>query len=375
MEQIHQRDIGDAFILSTCNRTEIYTTAHNYMFVVQLFCEIVGVELLDFMQYMQVKKGKSALEHLFRVAAGLESQIIGDFEIISQIKSAYGNFKKHRRHSNPFLERAVNSSLQISKRVKNETALSNGAASVSYTAVHYILQSQEHLSEKNILLLGVGKIGQNTIENLIKHIDNPQIKISNRSFERAEKIAEKYHIPQVEYSDFKEEIKHTDILIVATGAAMPIIYPEDIPNHPMLIIDLSIPNNVSPGIRELSHIELIDVDQLSSKAQHAVEKRKNEIPKAENIIREMSKEFVEWEKTRELTPHIYKFKKSLQNIEQNALQKTIKKNGSVEEEDLVLTRKVIQKITNRFAKYIIDNPSKSHEVSSLLDDILNLHKD
>jgi len=375
MSQIHEREIGDAFILSTCNRTEIYTTAHNYMLVAQLFCEVTGTDLIEFMQYMQVKKDKSALEHLFRVAAGLESQIIGDFEIISQIKNAYNNFKVHKQKANPYLERAVNSSLQISKRVKNETSLSNGAASVSYAAVHYILETQKHLSEKNILLLGVGKIGQNTVENLIKHIEKPSIKISNRSFDRAEKIAEKYNIPHIEYHGFEKELQNTDILIVATASQTPILHVENIPDHPMLIIDLSVPHNVDPAVGNLSHVELIDIDQLSSKIEKTVEERIHEIPKAESIITEMSKEFEEWENTRKLVPHIHRFKQTLEQMEQNEVLKTTKKFGKVEEEDKVLTQRMIQKITNRFAKYIIENPERSQEIANLMDEMLNLQSD
>ncbi len=110
------------------------------------------------------------------------------------------------------LERAINLAIQISKRIKNETGISNGAASVSYAAVHYILKTQTQISDKNILLLGVGEIGQNTVENLVKHVYKPKVKIANRSFEKAEKIAEKYNIPQIAFDDFEEELKSTDIL-------------------------------------------------------------------------------------------------------------------------------------------------------------------
>ena len=192
---IHNKKLGDAFVVSTCNRTEIYTTSQNYMAIAEMYCKSVEIGLMDFMQYVNVKNNEEALKHLFRVSAGLESQILGDFEIIGQIKNAYNRFKKHKSFSNPYLERAINSAIQISKRIKNETGISNGAASVSYAAVHYILKTQKHISDKNILLLGVGEIGQNTVENLVKHVYQPKVKIANRSFEKAEKIAEKYKIP------------------------------------------------------------------------------------------------------------------------------------------------------------------------------------
>ena len=372
VNQIHDRDMGDAFVVSTCNRTEIYSTTHNYMFVAQLFCETVGVQLMDFMQFVSVKKGEDALNHLFRVAAGLESQIIGDFEIISQIKNAYNRFKEYKIHSNAYLERAINSSIQISKRIKNETGISNGAASVSYAAVHYILKMQKQLSDKNILLLGVGEIGQNTIENLVKHIYKPKVKIANRTAEKAEKIAEKYKIPHIDFADFHKELEQTDILIVATGASKPILNLENMPKKEMMVIDLSIPNNVDKEVGNMEGVELVDVDRLSEQIQETMSQRKKEVPKAEGIIREMSKDFIEWEKKRKMAPNIHRFKNNLMRIEQNELHKVTRKNGDVQEDDLHLTRKMIQKITNRFAKYIIENPHRSDEVTKLLDEILNL---
>ncbi|MGZ5188230.1 MAG: glutamyl-tRNA reductase, partial [Kaistella sp.] len=176
VNEIHQENLGDAFVVSTCNRTEIYTTSQNYLLIAELYCKTIGVSLTEFMQYVNILKHEEALNHLFRVAAGLESQIIGDFEIIGQIKNAYHRFKKEKKNSNPFLERAINSAIQISKRIKNETGISNGAASVSYAAVHYILKNQTQISDKNILLLGVGEIGQNTVENLVKHVYKPKVK-------------------------------------------------------------------------------------------------------------------------------------------------------------------------------------------------------
>ena len=193
VRRISEKQLGDAFVVSTCNRTEIYTTTPNYIFIVDEYCKLIGVHLLDFMRFANILNREDALNHLFRVAGGLESQIIGDFEIIGQIKKAYNRFKKEKKNSNPYLERAINSAIQISKKIKNETGISNGAASVSYAAVYYILNHQKNISDKNILLLGVGEIGQNTVENLMKHIYQPNIKIANRSSEKAEKIAEKYN--------------------------------------------------------------------------------------------------------------------------------------------------------------------------------------
>ncbi|WP_300674183.1 glutamyl-tRNA reductase [Soonwooa sp.] len=374
VNQIHDQNFGDAFVVSTCNRTEIYTTTSNYLLIAEQYCKTIGVNLSEFLQYVNIIQREDAVLHLFRVAAGLESQIIGDFEIVSQIKNAYNRFKKYKEASNPYLERAINSAIQISKRIKTETGISNGAASVSYAAVHYILNNVKNLSDKNILLLGVGEIGQNTIENMVKHVYQPKIKIANRSFEKAEKIAEKHSIQQIAFEVFPEELKKTDILIVATGAQKFIVNPDNFPaDKEMLVIDLSIPNNVAKEIGALEKVDLIDVDQLSQQISETMEQRKKEIPKAEAIIKEMSKDFTEWERKRKFAPSITNFKNSLKQIESNEMHNIHKRFQYAKVEDMELSDKLIQKLTNRFAKYILENPWKAEEVSKLMEDILVLH--
>ncbi|MEC5158458.1 glutamyl-tRNA reductase [Chryseobacterium sp. MP_3.2] len=371
VKEIHEEDLGDAFVVSTCNRTEIYTTTPNYLLVAELYCKIIGVSLTEFMKYVNILKHEEALNHLFRVAAGLESQIIGDFEIIGQIKKAYYRFKKEKQNSNPYLERAINSAIQISKRIKNETGISNGAASVSYAAVHYILKNQTQISDKNILLLGVGEIGQNTVENLVKHVYQPRVKITNRSLDKAEKIAVKYKIPHIDFSEFQDELSRTDILIVATGAQHPIINKSHFPNgKETLVIDLSIPNNVDKDITDNKNVSLVDVDKLSTHISETMVQRQKEIPKAELIIKEMTKDFLEWEKKRKLAPNIHHFKAVLKNMERNEMHNIYRKHKYIGVDDMTLSEKMIQKLTNRFAKYIIDNPWKAEEISKLMHEIL-----
>lgn len=369
--KIHDKSLGDAFVVSTCNRTEIYCITNNYLLIAEEYCKSIGVQLSEFIQYVNIYQREEALDHLFRVSAGLESQILGDFEIIGQIKKAYSRFKKERKNPNPYMERVINSAIQISKKVKTETSISNGAASVSYAAVHYILNSQKQLSEKNILLLGVGEIGQNTVENLVKHIHKPKVKVMNRTLEFAEKIAEKFDIPHVPYEYFQNELETTDILIVATGANKPIVNQNHIPDgKEMLVIDLSIPNNVEKILGEKHHIELVDVDLLSSKINETIVQRQKEIPKAEAIIKSMTKDFFDWEKKRKMAPKINHFKTVLKKMEAHEMHNIHKKHKYIEVEDMVLSDKIIQKITNRFAKYIIDNPMKAEEVSKLMEEML-----
>ena len=168
-----------------------------------------------------------------------------------------------------------------------------------------------------------------------------------------------------------EELAETDILIVATGAQHPIINKTHFPNgKETLVIDLSIPNNVEKNVTENTNVSLVDVDQLSLHISETMLQRQKEIPKAEGIIKEMTKDFVEWEKKRKLAPNIHHFKAALKKMEHYEMHNIHKKHKYVDVNDMQLSDKLIQKITNRFAKYIIDNPLKAEEISKLMHEIL-----
>ena len=165
---------------STCNRTEIYGLVNDPNVLIKLLCENTKGYFDVFKKVCYILKGSEAIEHVFRVGAGLDSQILGDFEIISQLKLSAKISKKYNL-LNSYLERLVNSVLQASKRIKNETELSSGATSVSFASVQYILNTIKNVQTKNILLFGTGKIGRNTCENLIKHTKNEHITLINLS--------------------------------------------------------------------------------------------------------------------------------------------------------------------------------------------------
>ncbi|MFV0503609.1 MAG: hypothetical protein ACK5LT_06535, partial [Lachnospirales bacterium] len=145
--------IDNFFVVSTCNRSEFYGFAESPEFIMELYCKYTNGSIEEMKKVVSIQKNDQVIEHLFNVAEGLNSQILGDFEIIGQIKIWFKRFKKHGS-SSAFLERLVNTAIQISKKVKTETTLSNGAASVSFAAVQYILATQTDISKKNILLYG-----------------------------------------------------------------------------------------------------------------------------------------------------------------------------------------------------------------------------
>ncbi len=180
--------VQDLFVLSTCNRSEIYGFAETPQQLIRLLCSQTEgtAELFNEMAYC--KQGLKAIHHLFDVAAGLDSQILGDYEIVGQLRQAM-KFARERNFIHTFLERILNQVLQSSKDIKNQTALSDGTVSVAFAAVHYIRENIQEIKNKNILLLGTGKIGSNACKNMVDYLGTRNITLINRTNEKAESLA------------------------------------------------------------------------------------------------------------------------------------------------------------------------------------------
>ncbi|MFV0305676.1 MAG: glutamyl-tRNA reductase [Moheibacter sp.] len=360
------------FIVSTCNRSEFYGYADSIEDMTALYCKYTNGTIDEFKQIMIYHKNEDAIQHLFEVAAGLKSQILGDFEIIGQIKTWFTRFKKQGA-SSAFLERLVNTAIQISKQVKNETRISNGAASVSYAAVQYIQATQNNVSKKNILLFGTGKIGRNTCTNLIKHTQNEHITLINRTREKADSLSEKYKVIVKDFSDLQTEIVKTDILIVATGAHQPTVTEDMIPyDKKMTIIDLSMPENVVHTLASREKIQLINVDGLSKMVDETLDARKEDIPSAMEIIQKHKSEFNEWQQTRAYVPFIQSFKERLEFLQNHELQNLKKKHPQINGKETMVADKLVQNLTNQFASYILENKDQANDTIALLEDVFKL---
>ena len=356
--QAEAEGIEAIIVTSTCNRTEIYGFANHPYQLIKLLCENSKGTVEEFQEVAYIYKNQEAINHMFRVGTGLDSQILGDFEIISQLKIAFTESKSNGM-VNTFLERLVNSVIQASKKIKTETEISSGATSVSFASVQYIIKNVEDISNKNILLFGTGKIGRNTCENLVKHTKHEQITLINRTKYKAERLANKLDLIVKDYSDLQLELQKADVVVVATGAQNPTI-DKAILNlkKPLLILDLSIPKNVHENVQELNGVTLIHLDHLSQMTDETLENRKLHIPKAEAIIEEIKEEFTSWTKNRKFAPTIHALKEKLNSIKDGELNFQRKKllNFNEEQAELISNR-IIQKITNHFVNHLKDGES------------------
>ena len=315
LSQAAEYGVRDLFVLSTCNRSEIYGIADHPENLVNLLCSQTQGSAELFQELAYQKNGIRAVQHLFDVGAGLDSQILGDYEIVGQLRQAM-KFAKEKGFVNHFLERTLNQVLQSSKEIKNNTALSDGTVSVAYAAIQYIREHVTSLENKQILLLGTGKIGTITCKNLVDYLGSSRITLMNRTPEKAEQLAETFHLRTASLDALSEEINHSDIILVATNAAEPVIFCRDLENlaGSKLIIDLSIPCNVERTVGDLENVKLIDVDGLSILKDETLMRRAAEVPKARLIIESHLGELMEWYEMRKHAPVLKQVKIKLQEI-------------------------------------------------------------
>jgi len=363
--------VEEILINSTCNRTEIYAHVNHPIQLINLLCKHSKGSLAVFNEIGYTHKNNAAFHHIFKVGTGLDSQILGDFEIIGQLKQGFFRAKKLGM-GHGFMERLVNAVIQASKRIKTETKISSGATSVAFASVQYIINTIKDISEKNILLFGTGKIGRNTCENLIKHTENDHIVLINRTHEKAKHIAGKFNVLVKEYGELPTEIRKTDVLVVATGAQQPTISKDIIhKDTPLLILDLSIPSNVHSNIEELEHVTLINLDSLSQITNKALEDRRQYIPQAEIILEEVKEEFLQWLEHRQYAPALRALKAKL-TAQQSSEIKNQEKKAVLKPEAVGVSDQMIQKITGQLANYLKENPNKASTTLDVIQEVFQL---
>lgn len=314
LEKAAAQELTEVFILSTCNRTEIYGFAYCSHQLTELLCSETLGDVETFNRSAYVKNGSEAIEHVFQVGAGLDSQILGDYEIVGQLKTAV-KFAKEKGFVGAFTERLVNCVLQSSKSIKNQTELSGGTVSVAFAAVQYIRSKVLQPSSKHILLLGVGKIGRNTCKNMVDYLETRNITLVNRSPEKARELAEELGLQYAPLEDLAHQIDRSDIILVATNSAEPTILKQHLEGKgKKLIIDLSIPYNVEEAAQQLENVQLVNVDELSRLKDETLKMRMAEVPKAKMIIAELMEEFDDWCEMRKHVPLLKDLKSKLKEL-------------------------------------------------------------
>jgi glutamyl-tRNA reductase len=294
LQRAAEQGLTGCIVLSTCNRTEIYGMCVDPQIVVELFCDQTQTQVNYFQKYGYVYQGYAAVEHLFKVASGLDSQIIGDYEILGQLKQSV-QFSRINGCLNSSMERIINYSLQASKEVKTKTKLSTGTVSVSYAAIEIIKEKILDIPHKKFLLVGTGKFGKNVAKNLKSYLPEPKISFINRTDEKAWALSNLYDADFIPYKNLSSACNDADIILVSSSAESYCILPSFfIDDKPRLILDLSVPQNVDPSVKDLQEITLLDVDEVSSISDKTIAMRQAELPAALQIIKNTLDEMMLW---------------------------------------------------------------------------------
>ncbi len=363
-------DIEGLMIISTCNRTEIYFEFENHIGQENKFLHSVVKELVVFKKYKDslsphlnnLTGSFKVANHLFRLVSGLESMIIGEFQIVEQLKDAYYFSKKHKMLG-PILSRMIQKSLETGKYIRTNTEIGRGAVSVSYAAVEQITNNYD-LKNAKFLCVGLGETSKLSIRHLHQK-GIKKIKITNRTKSKLHAFCTELGYESILFEDYKKEILNSDVVIFSTGSKSPLLTKKDIEqnirkrNNKLLLVDLSVPRNLSNDLEELNNIEIINIDNLKDTVNENYKKRKAEVIKAELYIEEFLVEFDDWTNTRLLRPSILSLKKQVRELFLNETISNIKSlSESATSKDLSLK---LSKAYDKFSDNLVKKIKKASD--------------
>ena len=365
--------VESLFVVSTCNRAQFFAHTHNDFILKELYIKHSKASEKEFEKYHFQLSGDDAVLHLFELCCGLDSLMLGDLQIVSQIKDAV-KYASNKEMLDGYSHRLMQFVMQAYKDVRTDTAINEGPASVAHGAVLFVKQRQNSLKDKKIVLFGTGEIGETTAKNLLKHAHKEMVLI-NRTRSKAEAIANSLGLRVANIEDLQKELINTDILIVATGALEPTVYTKHFKGveNNMLLLDLSVPRNIEPGIEKLNGVELIDMDQLNNIQDETLAMRRKNIPKARTIINLHKNEFYDWVLMRDLSPVIQALHEKLHRYRTDELeqQKFRLSDEEIKKADK-LTTSVVNKIANQATEYIKSKYRHSEEVVKMMEEMFKL---
>lgn len=370
----------DLLVVSTCNRTEIYYTSEKDVSedIFKGLALIKNPEI-GFEQHFARYEGVAAIRHLFEVAIGLDAQVMGDLQISGQVKNAYQR-SADENVAGPFLHRLMHTIFFANKRVVQETAFRDGAASISYAAKELAEELTSGIREPRILVVGVGEIGHDFCLNLPdSKLHN--VTILNRTAEKAEALAAKcgFRFSRIEH--LKTEITNADVVVSSVSGTEPLINRALLNNIRIFshkfFIDLSMPRSVEPSIEEIPGAIVYNLDDIQEKTTEAMEKRKASVPQVETIIAESIAEFEDWSREMIVSPTIQKLKNSLEQIRKEELTRFLKNANPAEAQKLEeMSRSLMQKILKYPVLHLkaACKRGDAESLSEMLQELFNLEK-
>lgn len=373
LNEAKELGIESLFVVTTCNRAQFFAHSSKIDPLVELYQKYSNASRNEFEEYHFLHTEDKAVHQLFELCCGLDSMILGDLQIVSQVKEAVKQAHK-KDILDGYTHRLMQFVLQAYKDVRTDTEINEGPASVAHAAVLFIKQRIKNLSKKKIILYGTGEIGETTVKNLLKHPHGEMLLI-NRTKSKADAIAKPLGLRVAHLENLETELSNTDLLIVATGAKHPTVKKEHLHqiSKDILLLDLSVPRNIAPDVAQLSHVGLIDMDQLNSIQDETLDMRKKNIPKARTIINLHKNEFYEWVQLRSLSPTIQALREKLHSyrIKELEQQKNRLSQEELEKADK-LTTSVVNKIVNQATEYIKSKHRNADDMVKLVKEMFKL---
>ncbi|MBW1720862.1 MAG: glutamyl-tRNA reductase [Deltaproteobacteria bacterium] len=353
--------VSEGLFVSTCNRVEMFCItprpdeARRQM--ISLMARLGGIPEGEFTGMLYIHEDMEAVRHIFRVASSLDSMVLGEPQILGQIKEAYFQATREKT-SGVILNRLMHRAFHVAKRVRTETGISDAAVSISYAAVELAKKIFHELQDKAILLIGAGEMGELAARHLMRQ-GCSSIRVANRTFERAVGLAKAFGGEAVSFEEIGPQILEVDIVITSTASRGYVIEHDLVKgslrkrrNRPLFFIDIAVPRDVDPKVNTLENVYVYDIDDLRSVTELNMEQRRQEAVKAERIVREEVLKFEKWLKTLAVVPTIISLKEKAERIRRNELKKSLGSLEGLSPEQ----RSAIETLTVSIMEKIINDP-------------------
>jgi len=349
--------VNENVLLSTCNRVEAYATVRDPDAGVDklksFFLEYHGLKGEEYLNSLYAHQGVDAVRHIFRVAASLDSMVVGEPQILGQLKDAFDHGLS-KKTTGVVMNRLMKKAISVAKRIRNETKIAESAVSISFAAVELARKIFGELDGKTVMLAGAGEMAELAARHLVNN-GVKKVLVANRTYERAVTLAEEFDGEAVRYEDLVEEMARADILIASTGATDYIVNHADMArvikerrNRPVFLIDIAVPRNLDPDINRIDNVYLYDIDDLESVVESNIKERQKEAELAEDIIDEEIETFVTWMRSIDAVPTIVALREKAENIRKSEIEKTLSKMDGLSDKQIKqidgLTRSIINKV-------------------------------
>ncbi len=353
--------VKESLILSTCNRVELYTcvqdSAKGIEQIKKFISEYHGLSPESLEQALYIHADAQGVRHAFRVASSLDSMVVGEPQILGQLKDAFDISLKAKTTS-AVLNKLLKKAISVAKRVRTETRIAESAVSVSFAAVELARKIFGDLEGKSVMLLGAGEMAELAARHLLNN-GVKTIMVANRTFERAVELANEFKGSAVRFEDFPAELVMADILICSTGAPHYVVKHDivskalkDRRNKPIFMIDISVPRNIEPDVNKIDNVYLYDIDDLQGVVSANVQGRQKEAEKAEELITQEVETFLQWERSLDAVPTIVDLREKVEDIRKRELDKTLSQMNGISEDQ----RNAVEALSTAIVNKIVHAP-------------------